>query len=119
GVNDAPVLAAAQVSIAMGSAAPVAAQAADMILLANDLTPLMATLATARKTLAIIRQNLIWASVYNVLAIPAAAAGWVTPWMAALGMSLSSLVVVANAMRLTRRPAPPASGVARTPVPSG
>ena len=115
GVNDAPVLAAAQVSIAMGSAAHVSAAAADMILLAPDLNRLIEGLATARRTLAIIRQNLAWAIGYNLVAVPAAAAGLVTPWLAALGMSLSSLVVVANALRLVG-PRPAATPAAGTPV---
>src|SRR3989344_5588637 len=104
GVNDAPVLAAAQVSIAMGSGTAVAAASADMILLSQKLPHLADGLSVARRTLAVIRQNLVWAVVYNLLAIPAAAAGYVTPWMAALGMSASSLLVVANALRLTRQP---------------
>ncbi|HSD97175.1 MAG TPA: HAD-IC family P-type ATPase, partial [Sulfuricaulis sp.] len=102
GVNDAPVLAAAQVSIAMGGGTAVAAANADMILLSQQLPHLADGLIVAQRTLAIIRQNLVWAVVYNLLAIPAAATGHVTPWMAALGMSVSSLLVVANAMRLTR-----------------
>ena len=77
-------------------------------------------LATARRTFAVIRQNLAWATVYNVVAIPAAAFGYVTPLLAAIGMSASSLVVVANALRLTRAPAAvvpagaPANGNGRT-----
>jgi P-type Cu2+ transporter len=116
GVNDAPVLAAAQVSIAMGGGTAVAAANADMILLSQKLPHLADGLAVARRTLAIIRQNLVWAVVYNLLAIPAAAAGYVTPWMAALGMSASSLLVVANALRLTR-PFPQALAVPVAPVP--
>jgi Cu2+-exporting ATPase len=112
GVNDAPVLAAAQVSIAMGSAAHVSAAAADMILLSPDLNRLIDGVATARRTLAIVRQNLAWAIGYNLVAVPAAAAGFVTPWLAALGMSLSSLLVVANALRLvgSRASATPDAG---------
>ncbi len=101
GVNDAPVLAAAQVSIAMGGGTAVAAAAADMILLSQQLSHLADGMAVARRTLGVIRQNLAWAVIYNLLAIPAAAAGYLTPWMAALGMSASSLLVVANALRLT------------------
>ena len=59
---------------------------------------------TSRRTLAIIRQNLAWALVYNLVALPLAAAGWIAPWMAAIGMSTSSLVVVVNALRLRGRP---------------
>jgi len=103
GVNDAPVLAAATVSIAMSSAAAVSATSADMLLLAQDLQPISTTLDIARRTMAIIRQNLAWAVAYNLIAVPIAAAGWVTPWMAALGMSASSALVVANALRLTRQ----------------
>lgn len=103
GVNDAPVLGGAQVSIAMGNAAHVAVASADMILLSQQLSHLVDGVATARKTQRIIRQNLVWAAAYNLLAVPAAAVGWVTPWLAALGMSVSSLLVVANALRLVRR----------------
>ncbi|MHB1141515.1 MAG: heavy metal translocating P-type ATPase [Sulfuricaulis sp.] len=116
GVNDAPVLAAAQVSIAMGGGTAVAAASADMILLSQDLMHLADGLTVAHRTLGIIRQNLAWALAYNLLAIPAAAAGYVSPWLAALGMSASSLLVVGNALRLTRRPAAkPASTLASSP----
>ncbi|MCP4696189.1 MAG: heavy metal translocating P-type ATPase [Gammaproteobacteria bacterium] len=100
GVNDAPVLAAAPVSIAMGGGAQAARANADMILLTEQLPNLLTGIHTARKTLRIIRQNLLWAAAYNVLALPAAALGFVQPWMAAIGMSASSLLVVANALRL-------------------
>jgi Cu2+-exporting ATPase len=103
GVNDAPVLAGAQVSVAMGSGTQLAAASADMILLSDQLMVLADTLHTARKTLRIIRQNLVWAIGYNLLALPAAAIGLIAPWMAALGMSASSLIVVGNALRLTRK----------------
>jgi Cu2+-exporting ATPase len=104
GVNDAPVLAQADVSIAMGSAAHVSAASADMLLLSQDLRHLLDGLATAQRTLRIIRQNMAWAIGYNLVAVPVAAAGLISPWIAALGMSLSSLAVVVNALRLVRRP---------------
>ena len=100
GVNDAPVLARAQVSIAMGSGSGIAHASADMVLLSEDLRHLPQAVRMARRTLAIIRQNLAWAVAYNVVAIPLAAAGLVQPWMAAIGMSASSLFVVLNALRL-------------------
>jgi len=102
GINDTPVLSAANVSVAMGDGTQAARASADMILLGGNLTNLTAGVAIARKTLTIIRQNLLWAVAYNLLAIPAAAAGWIAPWMAAIGMSVSSLLVVGNSLRLAR-----------------
>ena len=102
GVNDAPVLAQAQVSIAMGGGADLARASADIVLLGNDLQALPAGLTLARRTVRIVKQNLVWAFAYNFLAIPLAMAGWVTPWMAGIGMSASSLLVVLNALRLQR-----------------
>ncbi len=101
GVNDAPVLAQAQVSIAMGGGTQVARASADMILLTEQLPNLLIGINTAHKTLTIIRQNVAWAIGYNALALPAAAVGLIAPWMAAIGMSFSSLLVVTNALRLT------------------
>jgi Cu2+-exporting ATPase len=101
GINDAPVLAGAQVSIAMGEGADVAQAAADMVMLGSRLATLSEGVALARKTQTIIRQNLGWALGYNLIAIPAAAFGYVTPWLAGIGMSVSSLLVVLNALRLT------------------
>ncbi|OHC61436.1 MAG: copper-translocating P-type ATPase [Rhodocyclales bacterium GWA2_65_19] len=102
GVNDAPVLAQAQVSIAMGGGADLARANADVVLLGNDLLALPQGLALARRTLRVVKQNLVWAFAYNFLAIPLAMVGWVTPWMAGIGMSASSLLVVLNALRLQR-----------------
>ncbi len=102
GVNDAPVLAQAQVSVAMGGGADLARANADVVLLGNDLQALPGGLRLARRTLAIVRQNLVWAFAYNFLAIPLAMTGLVTPWMAGIGMSASSLFVVLNALRLQR-----------------
>ena len=102
GVNDAPVLAAAQVSLAMGSGAQLAHATADMILLSEQLEHLVSSVDMARRTLAIMRENFAWAIAYNLIALPLAAGGWLTPWMSALGMSFSSLLVVLNALRLRR-----------------
>jgi Cu2+-exporting ATPase len=108
GVNDAPVLAQAHVSIAMGGGTQVARASADMILLNEQLPVLAAGVRKARMALRVIRQNLLWAISYNLLALPAAALGYVAPWMAAIGMSLSSLLVVLNATRLSGRRSAPA-----------
>jgi len=102
GINDAPVLAAADVSIVMREAAHISQASADMVLLSSNLEALTDGLLLARKTLRVIKQNLAWAAVYNLVALPAAALGFVAPWMAAIGMSSSSLLVVLNALRLTR-----------------
>jgi Cu2+-exporting ATPase len=99
-MNDAPVLAGAQVSIAMGGGAQLAQASADMVLLSDRLERLPQSITHARKTLKIIRQNVAWAIGYNLLALPLAAAGYIAPWMAAIGMSASSLIVVLNALRL-------------------
>ncbi len=101
GVNDAPVLAQAQVSIAVDQGAEAAQAAADMILLSSELLRLADGVRIARKTQRVIRQNLTWSVLYNTLAIPAAAMGLITPWMAGIGMSASSLLVVLNALRLS------------------
>lgn len=101
GINDAPVLAQAQVSIAMGEGTDVAQAAADMVMLGGRLTALADGVAIARKTRRIIHENLAWALGYNLIAIPLAAFGHVTPWIAGIGMSASSLLVVLNALRLT------------------
>ena len=100
GVNDTPVLAAAQVSLAMGSGTQLAHATADMILLSERLEHLVRGVDTARRTLTIMRENFAWAIGYNLIALPLAAGGWLTPWMSALGMSFSSLLVVVNALRL-------------------
>ncbi len=102
GINDAPVLAGAPVSVAMSSGTDLAKQAADALLLNENLSTLALAIVVARKTRRIIRQNMIWALLYNGLALPLAALGWVAPWQAAIGMSLSSLLVVGNALRLRR-----------------
>ena len=105
GVNDVPVLAAADISVAMGSATDLAKTSADAVLLSNRLDSLTRALPVARRTRRIIIENLSWAMLYNGLILPFAAVGWVTPAWAALGMSISSLLVVVNALRLARLPA--------------
>ena len=102
GINDAPALALAQVSLSLGTATPLAQHTADVVILSDRVEEAATALRVARRTLAVIRQNLAWATIYNAIAIPAAAFGFVTPLVAAAGMSASSLVVVANALRLVR-----------------
>lgn len=111
GVNDVPVLASANISVAMGEASDLAKTNADAVLLSSHLNVLLQALDGAHRTRRIMIQNLFWASAYNAGILPLAALGWVTPALAALGMSASSLLVVLNALRLTRlkvRPASPA-----------
>ncbi|MCC6880304.1 MAG: heavy metal translocating P-type ATPase [Rhodocyclaceae bacterium] len=103
GVNDAPVLARAQVSVAMGGGTELARNQGDIVLLGEDLASLAEGVMLARRTRRIVRQNLGWAFAYNLTAIPLAMMGWVTPWMAGIGMSASSLLVVLNALRLSPR----------------
>lgn len=100
GINDAPVLAGAQVSIAMGGGTQVARAASDIILLSESLSEVDTAITTARAAMTVMQQNLAWAVVYNLVALPFAALGYISPWLAALGMSLSSLIVVLNALRL-------------------
>jgi Cu2+-exporting ATPase len=100
GINDAPVLAAADLSISMSVGADLARASSDLIVNGQLLGPVSDALRITRKTMAIIRQNFTWAISYNTLAVPFAMAGLVPPWLAAIGMSLSSLIVVLNALRL-------------------
>jgi Cu2+-exporting ATPase len=112
GMNDGPVLALADVSIAMGQGAPLAQAKSDLVLHSNNLADLQYAFGISRMAWRLIRQNLLWALLYNLIAIPAALGGMLTPWQAALGMSASSLLVVGNALRLLRNNAP-----APTPAP--
>ncbi|MFA5172526.1 MAG: heavy metal translocating P-type ATPase [Sulfuriferula sp.] len=100
GVNDAPVLSGAQVSFAMGTGTDVASQSSDIVLLSSKLGDVVVALDMGKNALVVMRQNLFWAAAYNLTALPFAAMGYVSPWVAALGMSLSSLIVVVNALRL-------------------
>lgn len=102
GVNDAPVLAQAQVSVAMGGGAQLARTQSDFILLSENLDHLRHGLRRARKTLQVIHQNLWWSFAYNFVALPLAITGYVTPWIAGIGMSASSLLVVLNSLRIQR-----------------
>jgi Cu2+-exporting ATPase len=102
GINDAPVLALADVSLAMGQGALLARTQADAVIVSNRLGDFVRARRTARKALGIVRQNLWWAGVYNATSIPLALAGWLPPWAAGLGMAASSLVVVLNALRAAR-----------------
>lgn len=102
GINDVPVLSGADVSVALGDATDFARIHADSIMLSGNLDTLPNAIALARATRSIIRQNLIWALLYNLVALPLAAAGMIPPWAAAIGMSTSSLLVVLNALRLNR-----------------
>jgi Cu2+-exporting ATPase len=102
GINDAPALAQADVSLAMGEASALAQWTADIVVLGDDAVAIACAFGGARSTWRVIRQNLGWAFAYNAAAIPLAAAGFVSPLAAAVGMSLSSLLVVANALRLVR-----------------
>lgn len=101
GINDAPLLRGADVAVAMGRGSALAQTSADLILVRDSLSQLPGTVALARRTQRIIRQNLTWAICYNLLALPLAALGFVPPWLAAIGMSLSSVAVVLNSTRLS------------------
>lgn len=104
GVNDAPVLARADVSMAMGQGALVARAQADAVVVSGRWHDIVRARATARRALSIVRQNLAWAVAYNAVGIPLAVLGWLPPWAAGLGMAASSLTVVLNATRAARAP---------------
>lgn len=103
GLNDAPTLAAADVSVSFGEAPQLSRLSSDFVILGRDLASLAAARSIARRSRRLLAQNIAWALLYNALSVPLAALGLVPPWVAALGMSGSSLVVVANAMRLARK----------------
>lgn len=102
GINDAPVLASADVSLAFGQASALACVSADAVILTGGVEDILSLYRAAKKANLIVRQNLYWAAGYNLLAIPVAAAGLVPPWAAAIGMSVSSLIVAINAARAAR-----------------
>jgi len=106
GINDAPVLAAADASIALDAGTALARASADAVSLGRSLGTVVTAVGIAQETRKVIRQNIAWAIVYNITAVPLAVCGLLAPWMAALGMSMSSFIVVLNALRLHRsRPA--------------
>lgn len=124
GINDAPVLAGADVAVAMMSSAELAQASSDIVLSSNRLSALATARATAIQTMTILRQNHRWALGYNLTVVPLAALGFIAPWLAALGMSLSSLCVILNTQRIGRqaRPsrhrAPQFSDVPAVPLPA-
>jgi Cu2+-exporting ATPase len=118
GVNDAPVLAAADVSMTVKGGAELANSAADLILTSDSLGLVTRVREISIRTRDLIRQNLAWAILYNISVVPLAMSGILKPWMAALGMSLSSLVVVANAVRLVRNKERPGTKAHKTDLES-
>jgi P-type Cu2+ transporter len=102
GVNDAPVLAQADVSFALAHGAQLAHGAADAVLLSGRIGDVAAAVQLARRSVRVVHQNLLWAALYNAACVPLALAGWLPPWAAGLGMAASSLFVVLNGMRLSR-----------------
>jgi Cu2+-exporting ATPase len=105
GMNDGPVLARADVSIAVGPSVPVSQARADVVVPGGQLTAVGLLLVQSHRTRSVVRQNLAWAALYNAVSVPLALAGWMPPWLAGVGMAASSLLVVANASRLARLPA--------------
>jgi Cu2+-exporting ATPase len=119
GLNDAPVLARADVSIALGDGAALARSRADIVLMSGSLADLAFARDLARRTMRIVHQNLAWAVLYNAICVPLAVAGLFPAWAAAAGMTGSSLVVIGNALRLDRKPGKPTRGLRqRTPPPT-
>ena len=102
GLNDGPVLASASVSVAMGSAVPLAQAQSDFVILSGQLMMLPQLIAQAKRTMRVVKQNLLWAALYNATCVPLAVAGLLPAWLAGLGMALSSLLVILNAVRLNK-----------------
>ena len=103
GINDSPVLAKADLSMTFSQASDLAQTAADVVLMSESLNQVKTVIESALKTRKIMQQNFVWALVYNISILPIAAMGMVAPWAAALGMSLSSLLVIGNSLRLYRK----------------
>jgi Cu2+-exporting ATPase len=102
GLNDGPVLAGAHVSFAFGRAAPLAQAQADFVVLGEQIAAIETSFQVSRRTLLVVRQNLWWAAIYNAVCVPLAIVGLLPAWLAGLGMALSSLLVVLNALRLSK-----------------
>lgn len=102
GLNDGPVLAQAHVSIAMGQAVPLAQAQSDLIVMSGQLSTIVELVLTSRRTMHIVKQNLLWALIYNITCVPLAVMGMLPAWLAGLGMALSSLLVILNAARLLK-----------------
>lgn len=102
GLNDGPILASAHVSIAMGKGVPLTLAHADYILLNGDISLIPQLIQHAQQTMRVIKQNILWAIIYNLTSIPLAFLGILSAWLAGLGMAISSIIVVANALRLTK-----------------
>jgi len=103
GINDSPAMAAALVSVAMAKSTDITKVSADIIMLSENLHLISEAIDTSNAVRRIIKQNLMWALSYNMLGLPLAMSGFLTPWLAAAGMSISSLIVVLNALRLSRK----------------
>jgi P-type Cu2+ transporter len=110
GLNDGPILALANVSVAMGQAVPLAQAQSDFVVMNNEVPMVVVLLNQAKRTMRIVKQNLMWAVVYNAVCVPLAIMGWLPAWLAGLGMALSSLLVVGNALRLSAIPSQVFSG---------
>lgn len=111
GLNDGPVLASAHVSIAMGQAVPLAQAQSDFVIMGGQLQMVSLLIAQAKRTMRIVKQNLIWAAAYNAICVPLAVAGMLPAWLAGLGMALSSLLVILNAARLSFVATPVSEGI--------